>query len=151
MGFAILAVAAVLTTALALSPFLQNQEPPQRDLMNFVTDASSPRTLLPFFLLATVVAPLFEEMLFRGTLLPWLGHRLQKRLGPRWGWALALSLSALAFGAIHLEPVALPAISVLGFVLGLAFLRTGNLTASVLVHGIWNGSVLLFYRILMGS
>jgi len=148
-GFAVLAMAAVLTTTLALSPFLNHHEPPQRELMNLVTGASSAWKLLPFFLLATVVAPLFEETLFRGTLLPWLGQRFQQALGPRWGWPLALALSALAFGAIHLEPAALPTISVLGLVLGLACLRTGSLTASVVVHGIWNGSVLIFYRVLM--
>jgi len=148
-GFALLAVTGVFITTLALSPFLQNHEPPQKDLMDLVTGAPSLLKLLPLLLLASVVAPLFEETLFRGTLLPWLGHRLEKALGPRRGWFLALLLSSLAFAAIHLEPAAFPTISALGFVLGLAFLRTGNLAASVVVHGLWNGSVTLFYRFLM--
>jgi len=149
-GFAVLALAAVLLTSLALSPILRGQDPPQRELMDLMTGTSQTWRLVSFFILAAGMAPLFEEILFRGSLLPWLGHRLQGRVGARWGWPLALGISALAFGAIHLEPMALPVLSVLGCILGLAVLRTGSLATSIVVHGIWNGGVLVFYRILMG-
>jgi len=148
-GFLVLAVTVVLLTSLLVSPFLRGQAPPQRELMELVTGASSVWALLPFFLLATVVAPLFEEILFRGTLLPWLGQHLQASMGTRRGFTLALAITALAFGAIHLEPAALPALSALGLVLGLAFLRTSSLATSVVVHGIWNAGVLVFYRVML--
>jgi membrane protease YdiL (CAAX protease family) len=149
-GFLALALTAMLAMALALSPFLHNREPPQKDLMDLLTGTHDPWMISVLFLLATVAAPLFEETLFRGTLLPWLGHRLGKGLGQKRGWILALCISALAFGAIHLEPAALPGLTVLGLVLGLAFLRTSNLLTSIMVHGLWNGGVFLVYRILMG-
>jgi membrane protease YdiL (CAAX protease family) len=92
--------------------------------------------------LVSVIGPLFEEFLFRGALLPWL----EQRWSFRRGWLLALLVSSFAFGTIHLVPMALPGLSALGLVLGLAFLRTGNLATAVIVHGLWNGGVFLFYR-----
>ena len=65
------------------------------------------------------------------------------------GWISALLLSSLGFGLIHLQPAALPVLSTLGLALGLAFLRTRNLLTSILVHGIWNGGVFLFFRLVL--
>jgi len=38
--------------------------------------------------------------------------------------------------------------SVLGIVLGFAFLRTGNLLTAILVHGLWNGGIFILMRFL---
>ena len=35
-----------------------------------------------------------------------------------------------------------------GIVLGFAFVRTGNLATTILVHGLWNGGVFLLLRLL---
>ena len=139
-GFLALAVALVVVVALVLSPLLKNAQPPQRELMEMIqgTGGILP-TLLLFFTMA-VVAPCFEELLFRGTLLPWL----QSRLGAPW----ASPLSALAFAAIHLQPLALPTLFTLGAVLGLAARRTGGLLAPIAVHAAWNGSVFLLMKLM---
>ncbi len=149
-GFLALAIAMVLAVSLALSPFFQPQESPQRELMDLVAGIQGLLPLSLLFLTVAVAAPIFEECLFRGTLLPWLGYRLEKVLGSRSGWASALLLSSLGFGLIHLQPVALPVLSTLGLALGLAFLHTRNLWTAILVHGLWNGSVFLFYRVVLG-
>ena len=57
--------------------------------------------------------------------------------------------SSLCFGAMHLQPAGLPTLSTLGFVLGLAFLRTRNLLTSILVHGLWNGAVFALLRVIL--
>ena len=93
---------------------------------------------MTIFLTVSFLAPAFEETLFRGFLLPWLSTR--------WGKGWALAASSLLFGAIHLAPGGLPTLSTLGLVLGLAYLRTGDLRVCILVHGIWNGAVFLFTR-----
>ena len=150
VGFLALAVLLVLVVSLALSPFLRSQQSPQRELMDLVAGTGGLLPLGLLFLTVAVVAPLFEECLFRGTLLPWLGHRLERLLGPWLGWSSALVLSGLGFGLIHLQPAAMPVLSTLGLVLGLAFLHTRNLWTAVLVHGLWNGGVFLFYRVVLG-
>lgn len=149
LGFLASAGALVILAGLALSPFLRSKEPPQRELMSLVSGAS-PWSLVFMLLTAAVAAPLFEEVLFRGTLLPWLQARFRDRFSGGWAATLAVAGSALTFGAIHLEGMALPSLVILGTILALAFLRTRNLLTSVIVHGLWNGSMLLFYRILMG-
>ena len=150
LGYLALAIAAVMAVTWLLRPILRPDESPQRELMDLVTGTEG---LLPVGLLFVTIsfaAPLFEEGLFRGTLLPWLGHRLAPLMGARSGWMAALLLSGLGFGLIHLQPAALPALSTLGLVLGLAFLHTGNLWSAILVHALWNGGVFLFYRTVMG-
>jgi len=149
-GFVALAVVMVLGVSLLLDSFLGPQEPPQQELMDLVAGAQGRLPLALLFFTISVVAPLFEECLFRGTLLPWLGYRLETFMGVRSGWAAALLLSSLGFGIIHLQPAAMPVLSTLGVALGLAFLHTRNLGTAILVHGLWNGGVFLFYRVVMG-
>ncbi|MBP1625747.1 MAG: amino terminal protease family protein [Holophagaceae bacterium] len=139
-GYLGLTVLMSLALSLILSPFMPNQEPPQRELVEILSRARSLGTAIPLFLTVAVLAPCFEELLFRGTLLP----ALRRRLGP---WA-ALFLGALAFGAMHLQPAGLPLLSLLGLAMGLAFLRTGSLWTSILVHGCWNGAQFLLMQVL---
>ena len=49
---------------------------------------------------------------------------------------------------MHLQPLGLPTLTTLGLVLGFAFVRTGNLVTTILVHGLWNGGVFLLLRML---
>lgn len=144
-GFLLLAISALCLVTVLLAPVLRDHEPPQKELMEKITGAASLPSIGLMLLMVSVIAPLFEEILFRGTLFPWLEQRWRFRRG----WALALLASSLAFGAIHLVPAALPGLSVLGLILGLAFLRTGSLTSAVIIHGVWNGGVFLYYLILM--
>jgi membrane protease YdiL (CAAX protease family) len=141
-GFMLMAMTMVVAVSLIFAPLVRSQEPPQKELMEQVVGAAGLPGLCLMLLLVSVIAPIFEEFLFRGALLPWL----EQRWGFRRGWVLALLVSSIAFGAIHLVPAALPGLSALGLVLGLAFLRTGHLASAVIVHGLWNGGVFLLYR-----
>ena len=100
---------------------------------------------LALFLLATtavVLAPLFEETIFRGVLLPVLGRSL--------GRAGAVMVSALVFAVAHLSLGELPPLLVLGLGLGLLRLSTGRLLPCVVMHALWNG-VTFLNLLLLGS
>jgi hypothetical protein len=140
-GFLALGVLLVLAVGLLLSPLLRNTQPPQRELMEMIRGTGGVLPTAVLFLTMAGLAPAFEELMFRGALLPWL----QARLGARW----AVPLSALAFAAIHLQPMALPTLFTLGTVLGLAARRTGGLLAPVAVHAAWNGGVFILMRLLV--
>ena len=142
VGFLALAVVLVVALSLVLSPFLRGSGSPQRELVDLLRGLRGWGPTLAMFLLVAGVAPCFEETLFRGFLLPVLAQRMPM--------AWALLGSALLFGAIHLQPLGLPTLSMLGLVLGLGMRRTGHLGTSILVHACWNGSVFILMRVLGG-
>ena len=86
-----------------------------------------------FFLLITTVflAPVFEELVFRGVLLPVLVSKVGKISG--------VLLSALIFALAHLSVGELPPLFVLGVGLGLMRLSSGRLFSCALMHSLWNG------------
>lgn len=147
-AFLAVGVAAVVTVGLAVAPFTAPGEPPQRELMELIGGAHGPLTLAALFLTVAVVAPVFEEVFFRAFLLPWLQPRLAGPMGARWGTLTALLVTALAFGAMHLQPRGLHTLSTLGLVLGWAVVRTGDLRAAILVHAAWNGGIFLLVKAL---
>ncbi|MFN7678904.1 MAG: lysostaphin resistance A-like protein [Cyanobacteriota bacterium] len=103
-------------------------------LLEMVIGSSDAWALLAFALTAVVLAPLFEETLFRGLLLPVLGRHL--------GGMGAVLVSALMFALAHLSLGELVPLSVLGIGLGLLRWQSGRLAASVCLHAFWNGLTL---------
>ena len=146
LGFFTVAFAAVAVVSLALSPWLRNVASPQAQLLDLLSRLQGLWVVGLLFVTVAVLAPAFEELLFRGVLLPWLGERMEPRLGVRRARWTAIALTGLGFGAMHMQPLGLPTLTTLGVVLGFAFLRTGNLGTSILVHGLWNGGVFLLVR-----
>jgi membrane protease YdiL (CAAX protease family) len=137
-AFLALAVMLVIAVALVSNAILKPEQSPQRDLQELLRGLSGWGPSLLLFLTVAGLAPLFEEVLFRGFLLPILARK--QRL------ITALVLSALLFGAIHLQPAGLPVLTTLGFVMGLAMRHTGSLRTPLLVHACWNGSLFLLMR-----
>lgn len=92
-----------------------------------------------FVLLAFAVAPAFcEEIAFRGFILS--GFRHSKRVG------LAILLSALTFGIMHMIPQQVFNATLLGLVLGLIAIRSGSLVPCILFHFIYNSLGVLHGR-----
>lgn len=103
-----------------------------------VEELERSREVLPvalFALGAVVMAPIVEETLYRGLLL----RALLRRVSP----GSAVFASALIFAAVHWlgDPNAfrsIPALAALGVVLALRAIRTGSLSASILIHAGFN-------------
>ena len=140
--FLLVALGTALALTLAISPFMPDGEAPQRELVELIRSLDGLVPFLAVFFTVAILGPVFEEVFFRGFLLSAL------RRGLPTPWALALS-SAL-FGAFHLSLTAMPVLAVLGAVMGLAFLRTGDIRAAIFVHACWNGGVFLFQQLLYG-
>lgn len=80
---------------------------------------------------AAIVAPVTEELLFRGVL---LGGLL------RWvGAGPALVLASGVFAAMHMHTPSFIPLFVLGGALGLAYVVSGNLLVSMVMHALFNG------------
>jgi membrane protease YdiL (CAAX protease family) len=89
-----------------------------------------PGSAVLFFGIVGIAVPLFEEMYFRGCVLT----ALQDRWGPR----TALGVSALAFGALHLNLLLFPLYFVIGILTGMLYQRRGSLLAPVVFHSLNN-------------
>ncbi|MEM1211550.1 MAG: CPBP family intramembrane glutamic endopeptidase [Planctomycetota bacterium] len=126
---------------------LAGEEPPAvaHPMLEMMRAASAWWALLPFVVSAVVLAPLFEELVFRGFLQTVLVKRLGWRsaifgkLG-RGRW-VGVWLTGVLFGLIHaggVDPIALPGLVVLGLVLGAYYERTGSLLGCVVGHMVFN-------------
>ena len=86
-------------------------------------------------LVAGIIGPAAEELLFRGLLM----RRTEKALGP----VRAMLLSALMFGVFHGNLTQGIAAAVLGICLGIACLCTDSLLVPVLMHAAANSAAVL--------
>ena len=91
---------------------------------------ASPSEVLKVSLLACLVAPLFEELVFRS----WLLGGLLPHLDP---WKATL-LSSLLFSLSHGDAAHTPELFVLGMILSWVYVRSGSLGAAATVHAMWN-------------
>lgn len=78
-----------------------------------------------------ILAPLVEELIFRGLLYGWLAGR--------WGAGIAFVVSSLAFAAAHVELVHVILVLPLGLWFGWLRRRTDSLLPSLVAHMINNG------------
>jgi membrane protease YdiL (CAAX protease family) len=111
-------------------------------LLQTVLEEQDPVALTVFFLTAAVAAPLFEEVLFRGFLLPSLTKYL-----PVGG---AILLSSFIFAAAHLSLSEVLPLTLLGMILGLVYTRSRNLLSPMVLHSAWN-SVTMLGLFILGS
>ncbi len=85
---------------------------------------------------AVIMAPLAEELLFRGFIFGLLRGRL--------GVGAAVLLTSAAFAAFHINIEVVLPIFFVGVVLNLIYLRTGRLAYPILFHVLFNGGTLLW-------
>jgi membrane protease YdiL (CAAX protease family) len=128
VGFALQLVAALIIGPLV--QLLAPDDPPQQNIVEIGEDISGGFESLVFLFLVVILAPLVEEVIFRGMLL----SRLRRSMGP---WP-AILISAAVFSAIHLtDPdaiLAIPSLFVVGVALGWVALRQGDLSLAIFVH-----------------
>jgi membrane protease YdiL (CAAX protease family) len=148
IGFGVLAylaglplfIAGVLTT-LGLMTLVEvlvgqeNADPPTSPVIEMVA-GGSPLALVLLFLLATIWAPLCEELVFRGA--------LQRHLRSRSGPVLAALGASAVFGFMHgYGPVFVFPLIALGVVFSTMRELRGSLVPSITAHALHNGTVLI--------
>ncbi|MFB2839670.1 type II CAAX prenyl endopeptidase Rce1 family protein [Floridanema evergladense] len=109
-------------------------------LLSLALETKDLVVLAIFFVTAAIAAPIFEELLFRGFLLPSLTRYL-----PVWG---AIIASSLIFAIAHLSLSEVLPLTTLGMVLGVVYTRSRNLLASIFLHSLWNSGTLISLFIL---
>ncbi len=89
----------------------------------------APQIVVLFIFLA-LLAPLVEELFFRGL--------VQGSLARRFGPAVGVAGSAVVFGLAHFQALQLPALILFGLVLALLAHRTGRLGPAIVAHATFN-------------
>ena len=100
-------------------------------LLDLVLNSNNYAALLLLLITTVVLAPAFEELIFRGALLPVLATKFG-----RYGGVI---ISALVFALAHLSVGELPPLFVLGLGLGILRLSSGRLFPCAIMHSLWNG------------
>jgi membrane protease YdiL (CAAX protease family) len=115
-------------------------EPTDQPITELFTNTHSPVVLVSLTLFAMLIAPGFEEFVFRGFAYP----VLKERFGP----VRALIVISVAFAASHFHGPSFVPLFVLAMGLGLAYELTGTLLVPVTMHALFNTTMLvqLFYQ-----
>ena len=102
----------------------------RQSLVDLFANAESRWQLGALLALATVVAPITEELVFRAGIFGFLHKRV-----PRW---LALLMPAVLFGLSHTNLASFPQLVLLGVIFSIAYERTGNIAVPMLAHALFN-------------
>lgn len=117
------ALSSLASSLLGLEDLIQG---PVREILESEDSAK-----VAFYLTAAIlIAPIWEEVVFRGILYPYCKARFGRWPG--------LAATSLLFGAIHFHLPSLLPLALLGLVLGLAYERTGSLWSPILLHALFN-------------
>ncbi|MCC6682358.1 MAG: CPBP family intramembrane metalloprotease [Phycisphaeraceae bacterium] len=108
------------------------------DLLLKLRDSDSMSAVVLLCISAVLVAPVLEETVYRGLwqslLVESLGEQRRRS---------AIAIAAAIFASVHLGSVswqAMPALWVLGLMLGWIYERTGSLLPGVIVHAVFNAA-----------
>ena len=83
-----------------------------------------------FFVNICILAPLWEELFFRGILL--------RRFTLKWSPQKSIVVSSLLFGLIHINPLNVLFAFFLGCLLGYVYLKTKSIIVPIVVHSFSN-------------
>ena len=121
--------------------------PPIEPIQELIFDERRPQVLALTALLVCVVAPVAEELLFRGVLYPAFRRKMSR--------LAAMLASGAAFSLVHTNVVGFLPILALGCLLAYLYERTGSLVGPLAVHIVHNsfllGLALAFRRLLVAE
>jgi len=125
---------------LAVSVAVSMIGPKPESLKDVVDIMRGPAMLSASIVVFGLLAPLAEELIFRGLLFGWLEGR--------WNGWVAWIVSSLAFGAAHVDLTHIALVLPLGFLFGWLRWRTGSLLPSLVAHAVNNSAAVLAARFL---
>ncbi len=104
-------------------------------IVTFLLESQSWTSRLAVAAIAVLIAPVTEELIFRGCL-----YGMCRQFAGR---IPALVFSAVVFAVIHGHPASLPGLFLLSVALTLLYERTGSLWAPIALHALFNGITVL--------
>lgn len=118
--------------------FAMDVKPQQATMM---LGGLSPALMVPAIISVAIVAPIFEEIVFRGLLQRTIGHYSTP--------LLSVLFSSILFAASHFDFYQIPGLLVLGLIFGVSYQRTKSLTTPIIAHMLNNAVFLGSYFLLI--
>ena len=132
-GWIAAAIVLIWIIGALLNPFLEAGE--EQGLVPDEWDSHRAGAFVANFVVVAVLAPIVEELTYRG-----LGFAAVQQF---FGGAVAVVVTAVAFGLAHGLVIALPVLTIFGVILGWLRLRTRSIYPPIILHAIFNGAALL--------
>ena len=105
-------------------------------IVRYFLEHPAPRHRIAVILMAVIVAPVAEEIIFRGYF-----YGVIRRFGGR---IPAILTSSLLFASIHVHLPSVPGLCILAMILCFLYERTGSLWAPITLHAAFNASTIVF-------
>ena len=132
----------VMVLALVTQQILRNAPAPTHPISEQIGAGADPVSIALMYIVAAVMAPILEELSFRGLLFPALGRFMKP--------GLAMVVSGLLFGMIHPQgPVLWPSLAAIGAMSAYLAYRTGSLVPSMVMHAVHNASILTLSLVIL--
>jgi membrane protease YdiL (CAAX protease family) len=132
----VFSAAFVLTLIVARVLVGAGWEMPKHEELEMITEYSELPLRVLLIVTAVGVAPVFEELLFRGFVQTMILSYLRKP------W-LSIVVASAIFAAAHANPTHWPALFVLSMCMGYSYEKSGSLFRPIFVHALFNGTSVL--------
>lgn len=138
LGFAILPPVVLLSSLASAAVERLGYKAELQEVFDWLSDPSLPPATRAFMIVAAVVlAPIVEETLFRGILLPAL---MKGR-----SFFFAALISATYFALVHLHAPSFLPLLALGLAFSAGYAATGSILTPIIMHALFNFTSLCFY------
>ncbi len=127
-------VTLLIIIATIIAWLLGGSMPMAQTTEEMIGSAQTPAEVAIYFVLVCILAPVFEELIFRGYVYAGLRRIMSARA--------AILLGAAAFAAVHLNGEAFLVIGLIGAMLCYLYERSRSLLPGMIAHGVHNGLVL---------
>jgi membrane protease YdiL (CAAX protease family) len=147
----VITVAVVIPVQLLWKYFLERCHLPttNQEMVEIFYRSASPPRVAALAAIAVLLAPVVEELVFRGGLFRFLRGR-----SPHW---VALVLPALVFASLHVNYktleglITLAPLTAFGIIFSLAYERTGRIAVVMIAHALFNLHTVVFLVLGLGN
>ncbi len=139
--------AITLTMLIGKLFFGPDYEISQHEQLEMISVYSQWQIRIMVFIVAVVIAPVLEEMIFRGLFQTVIRSLLETRssgIKGRYNAWIAIFISSVLFSMVHGNVPHWPALFLLGLCLGYAYEKSGSLFRPIFIHAFFNAMTVIF-------
>lgn len=129
VGLGVLTFFVMTAISMMMTALLPQMAEPQ-NITTLIMRAQNTWEWIAVLLMVSVMAPLSEEILFRG----YIYHSLRNYYSVNY----SILVASLLFGAVHYDLFRLLPLTLVGICLNMASVRANSLWASIIMHSTWN-------------